>query len=336
VNRAVSIATPHSSDLTRGYTIALLSAAILSTTAIFIRHLTQAYGMLPLVLAFWRDAFAALALLLVMARLRPLLLDVKRQHLRYLLVYGLLFAIFNALWTLSVSMNGAALATVLAYCSVAFTALLDWWLLKERLGWVKLLAIAFSLGGCLLVSGALAPGAGSVHLVGILTGMLSGLCYAVYSLMGRFASQRGLNPWTTLFYTVGFAAVFLLLFNLLPGGLLPGAAAYPADLLMLGSAPAGWGILLLLAAGPTVLGFGLYNVSLGYLSSSVANLIATSEPVFTAMIAYLLLGERLTGMQLSGSLMILAGVASLRAYEGWLAGQTQARPRRSDSSASTS
>ena len=93
---------------------------------------------------------------------------------------------------------------------------------------------------------------------------------------------------------------------------------------MLGSAPAGWGVLLLLAVGPTVLGFGLYNVSLGYLPSSVANLIATLEPVFTAVIAYLLLGERLTGTQLVGSLMILAGVASLRVYEGWLAGQGRA------------
>jgi drug/metabolite transporter (DMT)-like permease len=321
------VATSHSSDLTRGYTTALLSAAILSTSAIFIRYLAQAYRMPLLVLAFWRDALAALVLLLVMAWLRPLLLRVKRQHVLYLFVYGIVFAIFNILWTLSVSLNGAALATVLVYCSVAFTALLGWWLLKERLGWVKLLAIVFSLGGCVLVSGTLDPAAWHAYSVGILTGMLAGLCYAIYSLMGRSASQRGLNPWTTLFYTIGFAACFLLLFNLLPGDLFTAAATYRADLFMLGSSAAGWGTLFLLAVGPTVLGFGFYNVSLGYLPSSVANLIATLEPVFTAVIAYLLLGERLTGVQLTGSLMILAGVASLRIYEGWLAGQTQARPQ---------
>jgi len=330
----MSSATPHSSDLTRGYAFAILSAALLSTSAIFIRYLTKDYRMPPLVLAFWRDVFSALILLVVMTWLRPLLLHVKRQDLLYLLAYGLVFAIFNVLWTLSVSLNGAALATVLVYCSVAFTALLGWWLLKERLGWVKLLAIAFSLGGCVLVSGALRPAAWTVYSMGILTGMLSGLCYATYSLMGRFASQRGLNPWTTLFYTISFAAVVLLLPNVAPGELFPSAAAYGGDLFMLGSAPAGWGFLLLLAVGPTVLGFGLYNVSLGYLPSSVANLIATLEPVFTAVIAYLLLGERLTAMQLTGSLMILAGVASLRVYEGWLAGQSRARPQREDSTAS--
>jgi len=79
--------------------------------------------------------------------------------------------------------------------------------------------------------------------------------------------------------------------------------------------------LYLLAAGPTVLGFGLYNVSLGYLPSSVANLIVTLEPAFTAVIAYFLFGERLNGLQLGGSLLILAGVVFLRVYEGRFTGQ---------------
>jgi drug/metabolite transporter (DMT)-like permease len=310
--------TSNRSDFTRGYFFALVSAAILSTTAIFIRHLTQTYHMPPLVLALWRDGMVALTLLPVLGLLRPLLLRVKHRHLVYLIVYGLVLAVFNALWTLSVALNGAAVSTVLVYCSAAFTALLGWWLLKERLDWAKLLAVALCLAGCVLVSGAWDPASWQTNLTSILTGILSGLGYAIYSLMGRSAAQRGLNPWTTLLYTFGFAAVFLLLFNLLPAGLLPGAATQPADFLWLGDRLAGWGILFLLAAGPTVAGFGLYNVSLGYLPSSVANLILTLEPAFTALIAYALLGERLNGLQLSGSLMILAGVVFLRIYEGWL------------------
>jgi len=283
------------------------------------------------VLALWRDGFVALTLLPWLALLRPRLLWAGRRHGRYLVLYGLVLAIFNALWTLSVALNGAAVSTVLAYCSAGFTALLGWRFLKERLDWAKLVAVAFSLGGCVLVSGALDPAAWRANLVGILAGVLSGLCYAVYSLMGRSAAQRGLNPWTTLFYTFGLAALFLLLFNLLPGGVLPGAAARPADFFWLGDALAGWGILFLLAAGPTVAGFGLYNVSLGYLPSSVANLILTLEPAFTAAIAYVLLGERLSWVQLGGSALILAGVVFLRLYEGRLASQSQLTPRREGS-----
>jgi drug/metabolite transporter (DMT)-like permease len=310
------------SHLTRGYAIALAAAAILSTTAIFIRHLTQTYHIPALVLAFWRDGFVCLTLLPVLALICPRLLRVQRPHLLYLVGYGLLLATFNATWTLSVAMNGAAVATVLVYSSAGFTALLGWWILGEHLGWGKLLAVAVSMGGCVLVSGALDAAAWRANVVGIVTGILSGLCYAIYSLMGRSASQRGLNPWTTVLYTFAFATVFLFLFNLLPGGLLPGAAARPADFLWLGDAVAGWLVLFLLAAGPTVAGFGLYNVSLVYLPSSVANLVVTLEPAFTVVTAYLLLGERLNGIQLVGSAMILAGVVFLRVYEGWLEGQT--------------
>lgn len=318
--------TSNSSHLTRGYIFALLAAAILSTTAIFIRHLTQAYALPALVLAFWRDIFVVLTLLPVLGLLHPHLLRLKRRNLLYLMVYGLVLAFFNAMWTLSVAFNGAAVATVLAYCSAGFTALLGWWLLKERLDWVKLLAVALCLGGCALVAGALNLAAWQSNLIGILTGILSGLGYALYSLMGRSASQRGLNPWTTLIYTFGSATVVLLLVNLLPGGILPGAATRPADLFWLGDALAGWGFLFLLAAGPTVLGFGTYNVSLTHLPSSVANLIVTLEPAFTAVTAYFLLGERLNGPQIFGSLLILAGVVLLRVYDGWLARQMQPEP----------
>lgn len=311
-NSPVDTTAIKSSRLTHGYSIAVISAAILSTTAIFIRYLTQTYQLPPLVLAFWRDLFVAITLFLVLAFLRPAISRVERRHLPYLVLYGFVLAIFNALWTLSVAINGAAVATVLVYCSAAFTALLGWWLLKESLDLTKLAAVGICLGGCVLVAEALNPGVWQTNLVGILAGTISGLCYAIYSLMGRSASNRGLAPWTTVLYTFGIASAFLLAFNLLPFKLIPGGAVHPADLFWLGSSLPGWGILLLLAAGPTLLGFGLYNVCLGYLPSSVANLILTLEPVFTAFIAYLLLGERLSSIQIGGSLMILAGVVLLR------------------------
>jgi drug/metabolite transporter (DMT)-like permease len=135
-------------------------------------------------------------------------------------------------------------------------------------------------------------------------------------LMGRSASQRGLNPWTSMVYSFGFATVLLLSFNLVFSGHLPGAATRPVDLLWLGNTWQGWGVLFLLAAGPTLAGYGLYNVSLTYLPSSVANLVVTIEPVFTALIAWYLLGERFTWIQIAGSLLILGGVIFLRIYEG--------------------
>ncbi|MBX3082424.1 MAG: DMT family transporter [Anaerolineae bacterium] len=306
----------HDTNLTRGYIITLISAAILSTTAIFIRYLTATYHMPALILAFWRDLMVTVTLVLVLGLVRPALLRVERRHLPYLIGYGLILAIFNALWTLSVALNGAAISTVLVYSSAAFTALLGWLLLKEQLTWAKVVAVTFSLGGCILISGAFDPAAWQLNLIGILTGISSGLLYAIYSLMGRAAAQRQINPWTTVLYTFGVASILLVCVNLFFGDLVPGAATQPADLWWLGDAVTGWLVLFLLAAGPTVIGFGLYNVSLSYLLASVANLIVTLEPVFTAVMAYILFSERLSAVQVGGSLLIMAGVIFLRLADG--------------------
>lgn len=320
----------------RGYAIAATSAFILSTTAIFIRYLTQSYQLPALVLAFWREVVVALTLLAALRIAKPHLLRVNRRHLPYLGAYGLLLAIYNALWTLSVALNGAAISTVLVYTSAAFTALFGWWIFGERLDWSKIVAIAFSFGGCILVAGVLDFGAWRLDPTGIIAGIFSGLCYAIYSLMGRSASQRGLDTWTTLFYIFGIASIILLVINLSPWKILPGTAAIPADLFWLKDAWMGWLILLILGAGPTVLGYGLYTKSLAYLPSSTANLVVTMEPAITAAIAYVLLGERLNGIQIGGGLMILIGVILLRIFEGQQINRLQPEKERNDGSAISS
>ena len=303
-------------NVNRGYFFAFLSAVILSSTGILIRFLTQTYALPALVLALWRDLFVILPLGIILLIVRPRLLKISLKFLPLLIVYGLVLSLFNACWTLSVSINGAAVGTVLCYSSAAFTAILGWWFLKEKLGWGKIAAVLLSISGCLLVSGALYASSWQANLLGIVTGVATGLFYAIYSLMGRTFSQRGLNIWVMQFYTFGFAALFLFIYNTLLGGILPGTAQNFSQLFWASLDFKGWLILFLLAAGPTLLGFGTYNISLTYLSSSVANLIVTLEPVFTTISAYFIFGERLTLIQLIGGLMIVGGVVVIRLTEG--------------------
>lgn len=302
-----------SSRLTKGYLIGLVGTFLWSSTAVFIRYLVVSFQLPAMVLAFWRDFLVFVFLLLVYAAVRSQLLRVGRAHLKFLLSYGFLLSLFNATWTFSVALNGAAVSTVLVYSSAAFTALLGWRFFGESFGPWKVLAIFLSLAGCVLVSGAWSASAWQVNPIGIVIGLVSGLAFAAYSLFGKAASNRGISPWTTLLYTFGAAAAFLLIYNLLPAAW-PGGAAQ--NLLWLGSSLAGWLVLVTLAVGPTVGGYGLYTVSLTYLPASVANLIATLEPALTAGLAFLFLGERFTSIQLYGSLMILAGVILLRLREG--------------------
>lgn len=304
--------TPDQQQLNRGFLVALASAVILSFTAILISLIATRYQLPALVLAFWREIFVSFCMLPILLVIKPELLRLRKQDLPFMVLFGLILALFNQLWTLSVTLSGAAVATVLVYCSGAFTAILGWWLLKETLGWQKITAVVLCLLGALLVSGATSPEAWATNTLGIIIGILSGLLYAFYSLMGRAATQRGINPWTTLFYSFLFASVFMLLTNLLPVDFIPGAAKTPAEIFALGTQWDGWLWLLLLAIGPTLLGFGLYNVSLSLLPSSTTNLIVTIEPVFTAILAYFLLNERLTALELFGGGLILAALVILR------------------------
>ena len=305
--------------LTQGYLIALVGTIIWSSTGVLIRFLTSDLRMPPIVLAFWRDLIVSLALILTLTIFARRLLKIQPKGLLYLGIYGLILALFNTTWTLSVYYNGAAVSTVLVYSSAAYTAVLGWRLFHERLDGGKLLAVTLSLVGCVLVSGAYDLAAWRLNPLGIATGLVSGLAFAVYSLMGRQASHLGISPLTSLTYTFGFAAVFLFLFNLV---YIPGFTGLQ-DFLWLGSSMKGWGALIFLAIGPTIGGYGLYTVSLGYLPASVANLIATLEPAFTAVQAYLFLGEMMTGIQLAGSAVILCAVLFLRWYENRLAMQMQ-------------
>jgi len=307
--RAEAAALPISST-TKGYLICLSGTVIWSTTGILIRYLTETTHIPPLVLAVWRDLFVTLGLALGIGLLQPARLKVDRSQWRFLLLYGFIVAIFNTSWTFSVALNGAAVATVLAYSAPAFTALLGWRLFGEPLGWVKAGIILTSMLGCALVSGAHDPAVWSFNPLGIITGLLSGILFAVYSLMGKKTSQRGWNSWSTLMYAFGIATLFLLAFHL-TNALVTGGEPVK-DLLWLGNSLAGWGVLLLLGLGPTIGGYGLYTLSLSYLPMSVASLVATLEPAFTTLLAYLFLAERMTPAQVAGSLMILGSVLILR------------------------
>lgn len=326
-NPRMTISTSSTGKISKGYAIAFASAAVLSTTAILIRFLTQNYPIPALTLAFWRNLFLTVVLVATLAIFRPGLLRIRRAEAGFLVLYGLELALFNWLFTLSVAQNGAAVSNVLVYCSTAFTALLGRWLLKERLSLAKLVAVAICLGGCVLVSNAVSLAVWQTNLLGIFTGILSGLGYAGYSLLGRSAARRGLNPWTTLVYVFGTAAAVQLLLNLIPGGLLPGMAEHPSQLLLPGGDWKEWGALFLLAVGPTLLGFGLYNTSLSYLESSVANLIVSLEPAITVVIAYFALGERFSWVQFVGGGMILGAVFIMRVTEGWSEARQQKKNR---------
>jgi DME family drug/metabolite transporter len=290
-------------SMTKGYAIALTATAIFASTGIFTSYLLTNYAIAPLTLACWRDIIVSLVLAVILAAVRPSLLRIRRRDIPFFAAYGFFgVAMFNALWVYSVSLSGAAVATVLVYTGPAFVVIAARWLFHEPITRFKILAIALSLAGCILVTGAYDLTRLRLNPLGVLCGVGIGVGFAFYSLFGKLSTPRH-SPWTATAYSFGFGAFFLLL------------TQRPAQLVSMGNAPLGWLTLLILAAGPTLVGYALYTASLRYLPVSVASLIATLEPVITAVMAFFLLGERLSAIQVVGALLIILGVTTLRREE---------------------
>lgn len=295
----------------RGFIIALIATVIWSTTAIFISYLNTAYQLPALVLAFWRDLFVSLGMLVGLFILSRAHLHLDRAHWKFMIIYGLVVALFNSMWTFSVQYNGAAVATVMAFSSPAMTALLSRIVHKETFSSIKIISILLSIAGIIFVSGAYNIATWNLNPLGIIFGLLTGLMFAIYNLQGKAAADRHINSWTALLHSFAWATVFLFFFNIGNDLFISGKTPL-ADMLWLGDSISGWGILFFLGVVPTLGGFGLYTLSIRYLSPTTANLIATLEPAFTAIWAYLFLSEILTGAQLIGSLLVLVSVLLLR------------------------
>ena len=303
----------YNSNFSRGYLIALTATVLWSTTGPLISYLSKTYDLPSLVLAFWRDLFVSLGMIIGLFLFNRARFHLDGSHWQFMALYGLTLAVFNSLWTFSVQYNGAAVATVLAFSSPAMTAILSGIVFKEQFNRVKIISIVLSLIGTVLVSGAHDPSAWKLNPAGILFGLLTGLFFAIYNLEGKAAADKHIDSWTALLYSFSIATLFLFLFNLGFNALIGNPPS--ANLLWLGNSVSGWAILFFLGIAPTLGGFGLYTLSIRYLSPTVANLIATLEPALTAVWAYLFLQEILVGAQLIGSLLLFTGIVLLRVGE---------------------
>ena len=299
------------STSSRGFIIALIATVIWSTTGPLISYLSKTYELPSLVLAFWRDLFVAFGMLVGLLLFSRERLALERKHWGFMVWYGVSLAIFNSMWTFSVQYNGAAVATVLAFSSPAMTAILSHFVFKETFNGIKIVSIALSFIGTILVAGAADPAAWKLNPLGIIFGLLTGLMFAVYNLQGKAAGDRHLDSWTALLYSFASATFFLFFFNIGSDLFITKQPIF-SDMLWLGNSIPGWGLLFFLGVAPTLGGFGLYTLSIRYLSPTISNLVATLEPVFTAVWSYFFLSELMTGVQLGGSLLLLLGVILLR------------------------
>jgi drug/metabolite transporter (DMT)-like permease len=277
------------------YLMIAAGATLWGIIAIFVKGLAD-YGFGAMEIVAIRVIYAALFLILIsLIKYRKQMKLKQIKDINLFIGTGILSVVFfNYCYFTTISQMNISIAVILLYTSPAFVTILSFILLKERLNINKILAVIGTILGCILIAGVSA-GESEITIIGVLTGLGSGLGYALYTIFGKFALKK-YQPFTITLYTFIVAAVFLLPITQL---------WQKFDLLMNGNV-----LLYSLGLGfiPTVLAYFIYTWGLEKTEGSKAAVIATVEPVVATFLGVMLYEERLDLIQIAGALLILCSV----------------------------
>lgn len=183
------------------------------------------------------------------------------------------------------------------YTAPVFVLVISFLLRIERSTWFKWGCIFCVLIGIILLTGAYNTETISVGFLGIASGLAAGLSYALFIFGFKNASSIG-KPQTTL--TIAFFSFCLILLLI---------ADMDEAVSVVTSNDIGWFLLLgILGAG---ISFILYVIGIQWTAPTTASMVAMVEPVTASLFGFLLIGDRLTAIQLLGMVLILVTVIAL-------------------------
>ena len=257
-------------------------------------------GMTPFELVQIRVTVSTVLLAIVFGIwFRPLFRIRPRDLWYFFLLGSVVMALVQVTYFYAISKIQVAAAIFLQYLApvmVAFFSICFW---KECLTPTKIGALLLSLGGCYLVVGGYSLQLLKMNQLGILAGLSSALCFAVYTLVGERGMHR-YSPWTILFYSFLFATITWHTFY------------PPFQYLRADFTAAQWGWIFYVSIVGTVLPFGLFFVGVNYVRSTRASITATLEPISAGLFAYLFLGESLQPLQIAGGAMVVVAIVVLQ------------------------
>ncbi len=217
----------------------------------------------------------------------------------WLWVPGIVFAGDFWAWHWSFEHTSVANATMLANVAILFVTLFAWLVWKERLSrrFVGGAALAFGGVALLLLSSArrVPPTEGN-PVFGDWLALLTACFYASYQLtMKRY--RRARSAPVLMFWASAVAAVCLL-----PLAWLHPAPFWPAN------GWSGWWPLIGIGVLSHACGQGLIAYGLGGVPASLASVVLLVQPVTTAVLGVIILGQPLVMWQAIGGLAVVAGL----------------------------
>lgn len=220
-----------------------------------------------------------------------------RQALLPLFWMGLTGVVFfNLFMFLALERTSADNAGLLSALNPVAIAIVSFFILREKMGIRQITGMLISLLGVIVVIShgqwerilQFRFNAGDLYMLAAVG------TWGFYSVAGRKAMQH-VSALTSTLWAGIFGVLTLLPFNL------PSIAIIEPD-------PAFWYSILYVGIGATVIGMVFWNIGVQQVGGTKAGMFLNFNPVFTAILAYLLIGEQLTVVQGIGTFLVIGGV----------------------------
>jgi len=282
-----------------------LAGVLWGTGGLGVQIIREHEPMSVLTVSAWRMGLAALVLLAAVGALRQAgdVVRLLRERPGPALLAGVATGAYQALYFGSVVSVGVTVATVvsLGLAPVLVTAV-ECLRQRRRPSQAALGVLGLALTGLVLVSSTAGVGAtGPRPALGVVLAALSGTTYALTTLLAESVVATT-TPLALTSVATGAGALALL-----PLGLWGARGEAP----LITTDPVVLGTLAYLGVFTMALAYGLLYAGLRTTSGSAAVVASLLEPVTAAVVAAIVLDERLGVAGIAGTLLILAAVAGL-------------------------
>jgi drug/metabolite transporter (DMT)-like permease len=263
----------------------------ISFSSIFIR-----WSQAPVsVIAMYRLLLTDLLLLPALWAFWPSIRKLSAGDWHRLFWSGAALGLHFLFWMGSLRLTSVASSTALMTLEPVFVMIGSYFAFRHKTGVSAVLGVTVAVAGAFWM-GWTDSGISSHALQGDLLSLLGTLAVAFHMLIGKSLRAR-MSAFIYSFSVFLIAAMMLGVYNIAANVPMSG---YPAK---------EWGIFILLAVVPTLLGHYLFNWLLKYTSATNISMTVLGEPLGATILAYFLLQEPVTGLQIAAGCMLLVGVA---------------------------
>lgn len=259
------------------------------------------FGFLSTEISALRWIFAAVIMFVLVLVTDRKKLKIKLKDVWMFALAGIFsYMLTSMFYFISMGLTSAAVANVLMYASPVWVLIMSRIFFNEKFNAIKLISIFGTVGGCVLVSGLMSKGSGVFNAVGIAFGVMSGVSYSAYSIIGKALLTKYSNATLTAYACIfaGIASVF----TINPQSIINIISAAPKSLIY----------IIAMATLSTAVPYMLYTVGLSSTTASRAAVIACIEPVCSTLISVFVLKENVVLSQYVGIAVILLMILILQ------------------------